>query len=77
MMGILTTGMQMCNINDYVQQLVKGLVLIVAVVSSSISKRSILLWRLTAVSENPASRDRPVPGVLLWQGGFAAGDLPC
>jgi ribose/xylose/arabinose/galactoside ABC-type transport system permease subunit len=38
-MGILTTGMQMCNINDYVQQLVKGLVLIAAVAFSSISKR--------------------------------------
>jgi ribose/xylose/arabinose/galactoside ABC-type transport system permease subunit len=37
-MGILTTGMQMSNINDYVQQLVKGLVLIGAVAFSSISK---------------------------------------
>jgi ribose/xylose/arabinose/galactoside ABC-type transport system permease subunit len=38
-MGVLTTGMQMCNINDYVQQLVKGLVLIAAVAFSSISKQ--------------------------------------
>jgi len=38
-MGILTTGMQMSNINDYVQQLVKGLVLIAAVAFSSISKK--------------------------------------
>jgi ribose transport system permease protein len=37
-MGVLTTGMQMCNINDYVQQLVKGLVLIAAVAFASISK---------------------------------------
>jgi ribose/xylose/arabinose/galactoside ABC-type transport system permease subunit len=37
-MGILSTGMLMCNINDYVQQLVKGLVLIGAVAFSAISK---------------------------------------
>lgn len=36
-MGILSTGMLMCNINDYVQQLVKGLVLLGAVAFSSIS----------------------------------------
>lgn len=38
-MGILSTGMLMCNINDYVQQLVKGLVLIGAVAFSTLSKR--------------------------------------
>jgi len=38
-MGILSTGMLMCNINDYVQQLVKGLVLIGAVAFSSISHK--------------------------------------
>lgn len=38
-MGVLGTGMIMCNINDYVQQLVKGLVLIGAVVFSVSSKR--------------------------------------
>ncbi len=38
-MGVLSTGMLMCNINDYVQQLVKGLVLIGAVAFSSISQR--------------------------------------
>lgn len=37
-MGVLATGMLMCNINDYVQQLVKGLVLIAAVAFSTISK---------------------------------------
>lgn len=36
-MGILSTGMLMCNINDYVQQLVKGLVLLGAVAFSSLS----------------------------------------
>jgi len=36
-MGILSTGMIMCNINEYVQQLVKGLVLIGAVAFSSFS----------------------------------------
>ncbi|MFR8354245.1 MAG: ABC transporter permease, partial [Blautia obeum] len=30
-MGVLTTGMIMCGINDYVQQFVKGIVLILAV----------------------------------------------
>jgi len=34
-MGILSTGMLMCNINDYVQQLVKGLVLLGAVAFSN------------------------------------------
>ncbi|QTQ14842.1 ABC transporter permease [Treponema parvum] len=34
-MGILSTGMLMCNINDYVQQLVKGLVLLGAVTFSN------------------------------------------
>ena len=38
-MGVLSTGMLMCNINDYVQQLVKGLVLIGAVAFSSISQK--------------------------------------
>jgi ribose transport system permease protein len=38
-MGILTTGMLMDNINDYVQQVVKGLVLIFAVAFSMISKK--------------------------------------
>lgn len=38
-MGVLSTGMLMCNINDYVQQLVKGLVLIGAVIFSTVSKR--------------------------------------
>ncbi len=37
-MGILSTGMLMCNINDYVQKLVKGLVLLGAVAFSSISR---------------------------------------
>lgn len=36
-MGVLSTGMLMCNINDYVQQVVKGLVLIVAVAFSYVS----------------------------------------
>lgn len=36
-MGILSTGMLMCNINDYVQKLVKGLVLLGAVAFSSLS----------------------------------------
>ncbi|MDR1505610.1 MAG: ABC transporter permease [Treponema sp.] len=48
-MGILTTGMQMCNINDYVQQLVKGLVLIAAVAFASISKR--IQTKLTSKAE--------------------------
>ena len=38
-MGVLSTGMLMCNINDYVQQLVQGLVLIGAVAFSYITKR--------------------------------------
>ena len=38
-MGTLTTGMIMCGIDDYVQQLVKGIVLIVAVAYSEISKK--------------------------------------
>ncbi|MPM33439.1 Ribose import permease protein RbsC [bioreactor metagenome] len=37
-MGILSTGMLMCNINDYVQQLVKGLVLLGAVAFSNLSQ---------------------------------------
>ena len=36
---ILATGMLMCNINDYVQQVVKGLVLIAAVAFSYVSTR--------------------------------------
>lgn len=39
LMGILQTGMIMCGINDYVQQLVKGIVLIVAVAYSEFSKK--------------------------------------
>ncbi|MDR0361541.1 MAG: ABC transporter permease [Planctomycetota bacterium] len=39
-MGVLATGMLMCNINDYVQQLVKGLVLIVAVGFSNLSSKA-------------------------------------
>lgn len=39
LMGTLTTGMIMCGINDYVQQLVKGIVLIVAVAYSEFSKK--------------------------------------
>ena len=31
LMGVLSTGMIMCGINDYVQKLVKGIVLILAV----------------------------------------------
>lgn len=38
-MGVLSTGMLMCNINDYVQQVVKGLVLISAVAFSYVSLR--------------------------------------
>ena len=38
-MGVLTTGMIMCGINDYVQQLIKGIVLILAVAYSEISKK--------------------------------------
>lgn len=38
-MGVLSTGMLMCNINDYVQQVVKGLVLIAAVALSYVSLR--------------------------------------
>lgn len=38
-MGVLSTGMLMCNINDYVQQVVKGLVLIAAVAFSYVSLR--------------------------------------
>jgi ribose transport system permease protein len=37
-MGVLSTGMLMVNINDYVQQLIKGLVLIAAVAFSNISQ---------------------------------------
>ncbi len=48
-MGILSTGMLMCNINDYVQKLVKGLVLLGAVAFSSLS-RSIRL-RMKASSK--------------------------
>lgn len=36
-MGVLSTGMIMCGINDYVQQLVKGIVLIIAVAFSEVS----------------------------------------
>lgn len=36
-MGVLSTGMIMCGINDYVQQLVKGLVMIAAVAFSEFS----------------------------------------
>ncbi|MDO4650498.1 MAG: ABC transporter permease [Eubacteriales bacterium] len=39
LMGTLTTGMIMCGINDYVQQLVKGIVLIIAVAYSEFSKK--------------------------------------
>lgn len=38
-MGVLTTGMIMCGINDYVQQFVKGIVLILAVAYSEVSKK--------------------------------------
>ena len=38
-MGVLSTGMLMCNINDYVQQVVKGMVLIAAVAFSYVSLR--------------------------------------
>lgn len=38
-MGILGTGMIMCNINDYVQQLVQGIVLIGAVAFSQFSMK--------------------------------------
>ena len=36
-MGVLSTGMLMCNINDYVQQVVKGMVLVAAVAFSYVS----------------------------------------
>lgn len=36
-MGVLSTGMLMCNITDYVQQVVKGMVLIAAVALSYVS----------------------------------------
>lgn len=39
LMGILNTGMIMCKIDDYVQQLVKGIVLIVAVAFSQYSRK--------------------------------------
>ena len=39
LMGVLSTGMIMCGINDYVQKLVKGIVLILAVAYSEISKK--------------------------------------
>ena len=39
LMGTLSTGMIMCGINDYVQQLVKGIVLIVAVAYSQFSQK--------------------------------------
>ncbi len=38
-MGVLSTGMLMANINDYVQQVVKGVVLIAAVAFSYVSMR--------------------------------------
>ena len=38
-MGVLSTGMIMLGINDYVQQLIKGLVLIAAVTFSEFSAR--------------------------------------
>lgn len=38
-MGILSTGMIMCSINDYVQQLVQGLVLIAAVAFSQFASK--------------------------------------
>ena len=38
-MGVLNTGMVMMNVNDYIQQVVKGLVLIGAVAFSIYSKR--------------------------------------
>lgn len=38
-MGVLSTGMLMCNINDYVQQVVKGIVLVAAVAFSYVSLR--------------------------------------
>ena len=38
-MGVLSTGMVMMNVNDYIQQVVKGLVLIGAVAFSIYSKR--------------------------------------
>ncbi len=38
-MGVLSTGMLMCNINDYVQQVVTGLVLLAAVAFSYVSTR--------------------------------------
>ena len=39
-MGILSTGMIMCSINDYVQQLVQGLVLILAVAFSQFASKT-------------------------------------
>ena len=39
LMGTLQTGMIMCGINDYVQQLVKGIVLIAAVAYSQFSQK--------------------------------------
>lgn len=39
LMGTLGTGMIMCGINDYVQQLVKGIVLIAAVAYSQFSQK--------------------------------------
>lgn len=39
LMGTLSTGMIMCGINDYVQQLVKGMVLIAAVAYSQFSQK--------------------------------------
>lgn len=39
LMGTLQTGMIMCGINDYVQQLVKGMVLIAAVAYSQFSQK--------------------------------------
>ncbi len=39
LMGTLSTGMIMCGINDYVQQLVKGIVLIAAVAYSQFSQK--------------------------------------
>lgn len=37
-MGVLTTGMIMCNINDYIQQVIKGLVLVFAVAFAKFSQ---------------------------------------
>ncbi len=39
LMGVLSTGMIMCGINDYVQKLVKGIVLILAVAFTEFSSK--------------------------------------